>query len=69
MVDVSELIHEYLSSLSSKIYGMVRYHYVAQQQSQYFKHLKETLPLDTEIIIVGDFSENYSFIVQDAAQG
>lgn len=69
MIDVVEPLHEYLSSLSKKISSMVRHHFVAQQQSQYFKHLKETLPPESEAIIVGDFSENYSFIVQDAAQG
>lgn len=69
MIDVVEPLHEYLSSLSKKISSMVRHHFVAQQQSQYFKHLKEILPPESEAIIVGDFSENYSFIVQDAAQG
>ena len=69
MVDKVEPLHEYLSSLSMKISRMVCHHYVAQQQSQYFKQLKETLPPQSEVVIVGDFSENYSFIVQDAAQG
>ena len=69
MVDKVEPLHEFLSSLSMKISRMVRHHFVAQQQSQYFKQLKETLPPLSEAVIVGDFSENYSFIVQDAAQG
>ena len=69
MVDKVEPLHEFLSSLSMKISCMVRHHFVAQQQSQYFKQLKETLPPLSEAVIVGDFSENYSFIVQDAAQG
>ena len=69
MVDKVEPLHEYLSSLSMKICRLVRHHYVAQQQSQYFKQLKESLPPESEVVIVGDFSENYSFIVQDAAQG
>jgi hypothetical protein len=69
LLDVVEPLHEYLSSLSKKISSLARHHFVAKQQSQYFKHLKESLPLESEAIIVGDFSENYSFIVQDAAQG
>lgn len=68
MIDIVEPLDEYLSSLSKKISSMVRYHFVAQQ-GKYFKQLKENLPLDNEVIIVCDFSENYSFIVQDAAEG
>ena len=37
-------------------------------QTHYLKKLKETIPT-SECIIVGDFSENFSFVVQDAAQG
>ena len=66
VVDKVEPLHEYLSSLSMKISLMVRHHFVAQQQSQYFKQLKETLPPQSKVVIVGDFPENYSFIFQDA---
>jgi hypothetical protein len=33
--------------------------------------LKETKPSlqDREVIVLGDFLENYAFIIQDAAQG
>jgi len=68
MIDKVEPLDEYLSSLSAQVSRMVRHHYVTQKQSQFFKDLKETLPLD-QAIVVGDFSENYSFIVQDAVQG
>lgn len=69
MFEREESLDEYLSSLSKNISNLVRHHYVAQQQSKYFKQLKETLPDESEVIVVGDFSENYSFIVQDTAQG
>ena len=69
MVDKVEPLHEYLSSSSIKISCLVRHQFVAQQQSQYFKLLKETRTPQSEAVIVGDFSENYSFIVQNAAQG
>ena len=64
-----ETFHEYLSFLSMKICRLVRHHYVAQQQSQYFQQLKESLPTESEVVVVGDFSENYSFIVQDDSPG
>ena len=36
----------------------------------YLTQRKESLSLQPgEIVVVGDFSENYSFVLQDAAQG
>ena len=43
------------------------HHYISKSQSQYLKQLKLNLKHD-EVIVVGDFSENYAFIVQDASQ-
>ena len=37
-------------------------------QSCFLKEKKKDLK-EGEFVIVGDFSENYSFVVQDAAQG
>ena len=37
-------------------------------QSSYLRSLKENIPQDT-VIILSDFAENYSFVVQDAVQG
>lgn len=45
------------------------HHYIAQAQSAYLKHLKETLPPYSHAIVLLDFSENYSFVCQDAVQG
>ena len=45
-----------------------RHHFIANAQSGFFQSTKETLPSDT-IIILLDFTENYSFLVQDAVQG
>ena len=38
------------------------------EQSTYFKNLKEKIQ-EGELVLVGDFSKNYSYVVQDAAQG
>ena len=38
------------------------------EQSTYFKNLKEEIQ-EGELVLVGDFSKNYSFVVQDAVQG
>ena len=37
-------------------------------QSKYLKNLKEELPSNSAIVL-GDFAENYSFVVQDEVQG
>jgi len=42
--------------------------YIAKKQSKYFKDLKDNLPPGVFIIIC-DFAQNYSFVVQDEIQG
>jgi hypothetical protein len=41
---------------------------VFHQQSSFFKETKPSLQ-DGEDIVLGDFAENYSFNIQDAARG
>ena len=40
---------------------------IAKQQASYLNSVKENL-LPGEFLVIGDFSENYSFVVQDKAQ-
>ena len=42
--------------------------FIAKQQSQFLRSLKEQLE-EGHVIILSDFSENYGFVIQDAAQG
>lgn len=44
-----------------------KHHFIAQSQAAFLSQAKETLKPDI-CIISGDFSENYSFIIQDAVQ-
>ena len=46
----------------------MKHHYVVKKQAEIFKQLKENLQFG-ECVTVLDFAENYSFLVQDAAQG
>lgn len=47
----------------------VRIHdFIAKKQSEYFKNKKNNLQ-SGEVLVVADFSENYSFLLQDSAQG
>ena len=60
---------EFLDTVSKSLYKLTRHHFVAETQAASFKKLKQDLKEEEEGILVMDFAENYSFIVQDAAQG
>lgn len=64
----SSSIDDFVEVLSDSIVKLTKHHYITKAQSKYLKSLKEDIPND-EVIILGDFSENYTFVVQDAAQG
>lgn len=59
---------DFMESLSKSITNLTKHHFTSKHQSQYFKNLKNNLQ-SQEGCLVGDFAENYSFIIQDAVQG
>lgn len=61
-------LDESVTKLSKQIADLAQHHYEARAQAAYFKHLKESVA-DDEVVVQGDFSENYTFVVQDAVQG
>ena len=61
-------LSDFLDILIQEIDTLTTHHYIAKNQSNYLKHLKETLK-PNEAIITLDFADNYSFIIQDAIQG
>ena len=66
--DVNENVEEFIESFSDAIMKLLRHHYVAIKQTKAFSKKKNNLR-ENEGVLVGDFAENHSFIVQDAAQG
>ena len=66
--DVVAPTEEFIESFSSSIIKLLRHHFVAKSQGRAFKEAKARLN-PNEGVLVGDFAENYSFLVQDAAQG
>ena len=68
LLTVTETVETFIESLAKKVVSLTRHHHVAEMQTKYLRQLKETIPT-SECIIVGDFSETFSFVVQDAAQG
>ncbi|CAF2145756.1 unnamed protein product, partial [Rotaria magnacalcarata] len=59
-----EFIERFLKSLKT----LAMHDFIAQEQAKYLEWKKSNLA-DGEFLVIGDFSENYSFIIQDAAQG
>jgi len=58
---------EFIRSFTTSLPRLLHHDFIAKQQSRFLQESKEKL-LPGEVIILGDFAENYSFIVQDAAQ-
>lgn len=66
--DCTNTLHEFLEILVEKVDKLTCHHFIAKHQSGFLTSLKENLH-SHEAIIILDFAENYSFTVQDAAQG
>ena len=62
------LVGDFLSHLVSKVYDISVHHFVSKHQAQYLRTCKENLKTG-DIVVLMDFAENYSFVVQDAVQG
>lgn len=67
MITVSKPRDEFLESLVDKVNELKAHHYVSKIQSASFKEIKSTLTKE-ECVVVADFAENFSFVVQDEIQ-
>lgn len=61
-------VEEFVDVLVEDLVRYKAHNFIAKQQIEALNHLKENLKVG-EVIVLADFSENYSFIVQDAIQG
>ena len=57
----------FTDNLTDKIYELCHYHFITVQQVAYLKEANALLDNETCIILM-DFAEGYSFLVQDAIQ-
>jgi hypothetical protein len=57
-----------IEMLIDKLDTLTQNHFIAKAQSAHRKEVKENLA-DNECLILADFNENYTFVLQDAAQG
>ena len=67
MVEINDDIETFIDKLSDSIFSLTRHHIISRKQQEYFKYMKENLP-DDELIVIGDFAENYSITVQHEIQ-
>ena len=59
---------EFVELVATKFDNLTAHSYIAISQAQYLKTRKESID-DQTAIVLGDFSENFSFVVQDEVQG
>lgn len=65
---VTKELDEYLDVLGQKLLTLRRHSFIAIQQSTFQANVKNLLQIG-EVLVVCDFAENYSFVLQDEAQG
>ena len=68
LLSLNVTIQEFIAEATSAFDSIRQHHYIAKAQSLYLSTLKDELP-NNEGIILLDFAENFSFLVQDAVQG
>lgn len=61
-------VNDFVDRLFESLPKLLRHSFIAKQQSAYLKQLKDNI-LPDEYIVICDFAENYSFVLQDAVQG
>ena len=60
-------LDEFIRVILDTLPTVLLHDFIAKQQSQFLQKTKSQL-VPGEFLVVGDFAENYSFVVQDAAQ-
>lgn len=68
LMSITETSHDFVQSLIAKLQVLKVHMFINNMQTKYFYEVKGNLS-PGEVLVVGDFSENYSFVIQDAAQG
>ena len=61
-------VSEFVEALTDKLYELCHHHFTKEVQSSYLTGAKATLD-DQTCLILMDFAENHSFLLQDAIQG
>jgi hypothetical protein len=68
LVTIVKSTEEFIESLLEKLLLLLRHSYIATQQVMFLKELKCNLQ-SGEFVVLCNFAENYSFVLQYEAQG
>lgn len=64
---VVKQIPEFIEEFGFKLNELKAHHFISEMQSKFLKESKEKLA-QNEFIVISDFAENYTFLVQDEIQ-
>ena len=67
LVIMTETIGDFIAILMRMLQKLTVHSYIAKSQAAYLAKVKNELN-STEVIVLGDFAENYQFVVQDEIQ-
>jgi len=65
---LTKKINDFVDSLIQSLATLRTHDFIAKQQAAFLAERKNELK-PGEIVVIGDFAENFSFVIQDAAQG
>ena len=68
LITKTETVADYIEILIAQLVKSTVHSFIARSQAKALKELKINLQ-QNEVIVLGDFAENYSFVVQDEIQG
>ena len=68
LIQHEESISEYVEMVVKQLQDLTSHSYIAKSQAKYLNDRKNEIN-ETCALILGDFAENYSFVVQDEVQG
>ena len=60
-------VDDFIDLLFDLMSNLRPHHFIAKDQTKYFIESRENLQ-PSEVIVSGDFSENYNFIIQNCSQ-
>jgi hypothetical protein len=68
LINMTLPVSDYIEKVTDVLDNLRHHHYIAKTQAAYLRTLKADIQQVIAIILL-DFAENYSFVVQDAVQG
>jgi hypothetical protein len=68
LIDLQKPVAEFVEIILESVATLCHHHFITKAQAKYLKDIKQALE-PCQAIVLLDFDENYSFLIQDAVQG